>query len=134
MLSLCEPLPNPTIPRFHATRSSDGEDDTAALLRELERIKQERADEAEKKAREREAEAERQREQAALSSNPLLDLGGGNFGSGAVDGGFAMKKSWTEDTVFKNMARDEAKEHKQEWINDTLRSSFHRKFMSRYIQ
>lgn len=45
-----------------------------------------------------------------------------------------MKKSWTEDTVFKNMARDEAKEHKQEWINDTLRSSFHRKFMSRYIQ
>jgi len=56
-----------------------------------------------------------------MRGNPLLD------GSS-----YSLEKKWYEDTVFKNQAKTEPKE-KQRFINDTVRSDFHRKFLSKYI-
>jgi len=39
---------------------------------------------------------------------------------------------WYEDTVFRNQARSE-KQKKKEFVNDNVRSSFHKKFLSKYI-
>ena len=43
-----------------------------------------------------------------------------------------MQRRWHEDTVFKNQARTARKEKKR-FINDTVRSDFHRKFLNKYI-
>ena len=45
-----------------------------------------------------------------------------------------MKRRWTEDTVFKNQARVLPKDKSTKFINDTIRSDFHRKFLAKYIQ
>lgn len=65
-------------------RAPPDEDDTAALLAELERIKAERAEEAARKEAARNAAADVERAAELASGNPLLDLGGGG-GGGAVD-------------------------------------------------
>jgi hypothetical protein len=39
---------------------------------------------------------------------------------------------WDDDVVFKNCAKGEEK--KSAFINDTLRSEFHKKFMEKYIK
>ncbi|KAJ1965200.1 complexed with cef1p [Dipsacomyces acuminosporus] len=102
----------------------DSEDETAMLMRELEKIKRERAEE---KARE-EKEAMEQRlvdEEASssfLGENPLLKKRD-----------FAVKRRWDDDVVFKNQARDEDDKPKKRFINDMLRSDFHRKFMRKYV-
>ena len=42
---------------------------------------------------------------------------------------------WDDDVVFKNCAKDEAERLKAKgYINDTLRSEFHKKFMDKYIK
>jgi len=41
---------------------------------------------------------------------------------------------WDDDVVFKNCAKIEDDKKKVEFINDTLRSEFHRKFMAKYIK
>lgn len=41
---------------------------------------------------------------------------------------------WDDDVVFKNCAKMEDDKKKAEFINDTLRSEFHRKFMNKYIK
>lgn len=104
----------------------DSDDDTEALMAELERIKQERAEEQRRKAAEAEAEAHERKLQAAMSFNPLLQK----------DTGFSIKARWDEDTVFQNQARgiDDKGQKKKEFINDTLRSEFHKKFMSKFIK
>lgn len=43
------------------------------------------------------------------------------------------KCRWDDDVVFKNQARGEAKTPKR-FINDTIRSDFHRKFLQRYMK
>jgi protein CWC15 len=40
---------------------------------------------------------------------------------------------WDDDVVFKNQARGETKTPKR-FINDTIRSDFHRKFLQRYMK
>ena len=94
----------------------DSEDETEALMRELEAIKKERAAELLKK----EEQAERQkREEEALLGNPLI-----------ANGDFKIKKRWDDDVIFKNQAV-EVEKPKKRFINDLLRSDFHRKFMSK---
>lgn len=44
---------------------------------------------------------------------------------------FYMKR-WYEDSVFKNQAKRD-KEEKQRFINDNVRSDFHRKFLKKFI-
>ena len=110
------------------TRRAD-EDDTAALLAELDRIKAERAEEAARKEAARNAAADIERAAELASGNPLLDLAGG--GGGPID--FSLKRSWHEETVFKNQARSEPAAKKR-FINDTIRSDFHKRFLNRYIK
>lgn len=97
----------------------DEEDETAALMRELEKIKKERAEAKAKEERERAAEEEEQREIDVARGNPLLNKND-----------FTMKRRWDDDVVFKNQARGtEDRNKKKEFINDMLRSDFHKKFM-----
>ncbi|EAT78821.2 hypothetical protein HBI56_175370 [Parastagonospora nodorum] len=102
----------------------DEEDETAALMRELEKIKKERAEAKAKEEAERAAEEEEQREIDVARGNPLLN-----------SRDFAMKRRWDDDVVFKNQARGtEDRNKKKEFINDMLRSDFHKKFMSKYVR
>ena len=46
-----------------------------------------------------------------------------------------VKRRWDDDVVFKNCAKgvDDQKKDKR-FVNDTLRSEFHKKFMEKYIK
>jgi len=100
--------------------SSDSSDDEAELMQELERVKRERE---EVKERQR---AEEDRQRAEIRSEELLR-------SSASAPGYALQKKWTEETVFRNQCHGEPKP-KPRFINDTVRSDFHKKFLSRYVQ
>uniref|UniRef100_A0A8D0GJ90 CWC15 spliceosome associated protein homolog n=1 Tax=Sphenodon punctatus TaxID=8508 RepID=A0A8D0GJ90_SPHPU len=109
----------------------ESDDDTAALLAELEKIKKERAEEQARKEQEQKAEEERIRMENILSGNPLLNL----TGPAQPLANFKVKRRWDDDVVFKNCAKgvDEMKKDKK-FVNDTLRSEFHKKFMEKYIK
>lgn len=112
----------------YANDSSDDdsdEDDTAELLAELNRIKRERAAEEAKKDAEKKVQDERIRMENILSGNPLI---------GAAKTDFKVKRRWDDDVVFKNCARNEPDKSKPSFINDTLRSEFHKKFMEKYVK
>lgn len=100
----------------------DDEDEEALLLAELEKIKKERAEQKNKQLEEEEKAAVSARESEIAFKNPLM---GGNA--------FKLDRSWTEETVFKNQAGPTAAK-KGEFINDMIRSDFHRKFIKKYIQ
>ncbi len=44
-----------------------------------------------------------------------------------------IKRKWNDDVVFRNQSRSEP-EKKKRFINDTIRSDFHKKFLWKYIQ
>jgi len=111
--------------------SSEDEDDTAALMAELQKIKRERAAEAQKKEAEKRIEEERIRAENILSGNPLLNYGTSGT---ATKSDMKVKRRWDEDVVFKNCARVDDGSGKKTFINDCLRSEFHRKFMEKYIK
>ena len=101
--------------------SDSDQDDTEALLLELEKIKQERA--ADLLARETQRvqqESERVME-SAMTGNPLLQ------------DDFKVKRRWDDDVIFKNQSRGEVAVKKR-FVNDMLRSDFHRKFMNKYVR
>jgi protein CWC15 len=102
-------------------QDDDDEDDTEALLRELEKIKQERETEKLKTLE----EEERRRQEQSLGANPLIAHGSPSF---------TVKRRWDDDVVFKNQASSVVENPKKRFINDTLRSDFHRKFLDRYIK
>lgn len=96
--------------------SSDEDDDEAMLLRELEKIKSEKEE-----ARQRELQESLQSESERakiLSQNPLLAKN-------------ASTQRWDDDVVFKNPLRDS--KEKKEFVNDLVRSEFHKRFLHRYI-
>ncbi|KAK9388101.1 Pre-mRNA-splicing factor Cwf15/Cwc15 [Lipomyces mesembrius] len=106
----------------------DEEDETAELMRELERIKRERAAEKERQERERQDAEAAEREQQAIRGNPLLSFNDGFVSSSK------LAKRWDEDVVFKNQAKGVDDKPKGGFINDMLRSDFHRKFMNKYVK
>ncbi|KAL1123811.1 hypothetical protein AAG570_001582 [Ranatra chinensis] len=106
----------------------DSDDDTTALLAELARIRKERTTEQIRKENDKRQEEERIRMENILSGNPLL-----NYSSQAPKADLKVKRRWDDDVVFKNCARSEP-EKKNHFINDSLRSDFHRKFMEKYIK
>lgn len=63
-------------------------------------------------------------EEQAKSSNPLLNL----------SSEFTVKKRWDDDVIFRNQARGTEKKPEKRFINDLLRSDFHRKFMQKYVR
>jgi len=103
------------------------EDDTEALMAELNRIKKERAAEYSRKEAEKKVEEERIRMENILSGNPLLT-------TQARSTDFKVKRRWDDDVVFKNCARGEPDRKEKRFINDSLRSEFHKKFMEKYIK
>jgi protein CWC15 len=105
---------------------ADSDDDEADLLRELQRIKAERAQEKEEEEVAKTAEQEQINRENYMRANPLLHAGA------AASTDFAIDKRWDDDVVFKNCARNTHED--QSFVNDTLRSDFHRKFMAKYIQ
>ena len=99
------------------------EEDTAELLRELEKIKKEKALEQQRQEEEARAEAEQQQQTAVMTGNPLLQ---------SADEGFKVKRRWDDDVVFRHQTRGEP-QTKKRFVNDAIRNDFHKKFLSRYI-
>jgi len=104
---------------------SEDEDDTAALMAELAKIKKERALELSQREEEKRAEEERIRTENILKGNPLMN-------GTEVRTEFKVKRRWDDDVVFKNCSRGLNKD--KGFINDTLRSEFHKRFMNKYIK
>ncbi|KAL6553356.1 hypothetical protein OROGR_007198 [Orobanche gracilis] len=73
--------------------------------------------------REKLADELKAKEEQLMCGNPLLN----NPAS------FSVKKRWDDDVVFKNQTRGETKTPKR-FINDTIRSDFHRKFLQKYMK
>ncbi|WVR06623.1 hypothetical protein IAU60_003655 [Kwoniella sp. DSM 27419] len=122
---------------------SDDEDDTAALMAELAKIKQERAEEKARLDAESSASAAQSREAEIATGNPLLNLqnalGQTTPGTpGSVSSGtssFAVKRRWDDDLIFKNQAATlDEKKKRGDFVNDLLRSEFHKKFMLKFIK
>lgn len=112
-------------PSDDSEEDDSDEDDTQELLAELNRIKRERAEEEARKEAEKKANEERIRMENILSGNPLLN---------STKSDFKVKRRWDEDVVFKNCARNDPDSKQKGFINDTLRSEFHKKFMEKYIK
>ncbi|QDS74713.1 complexed with cef1p [Venturia effusa] len=103
--------------------TDDEEDETAELMRELEKIKRERAEQRAKEEAEKAAEEREHREFDIAQGNPLLN-----------PKDFNMKRRWDDDVVFKNQARGTEDKKPKEFVNDLLRSDFHKRFMSKYVR
>ena len=103
------------------------DDDELELQLELERIRAERVAAKAKKEAEEAEEEERLKTESALMGNPLVNIGGGK-GSGSAK----IKRAWNDDVVFRNQSRGEP-EQKKRFINDAVRSDFHKSFLRRYM-
>lgn len=101
---------------------SDDEEETAELMRELEKIKAERAAEKARKEAEQAAQDQAKREEEIAFSNPLMNSAGD----------FTVKRRWDEDVVFRVKEKDES--GKKDFINDVIRSDFHKSFMRKYVR
>lgn len=105
-------------------------------MAELAKIKRERAEEKARLAAEADAANAADRDAEIASGNPLLNLQaalgqGPAESSSAGGGGFAVKRRWDDDLIFKNQAVTLDKPKKGEFVNDLLRSEFHKKFMQK---
>ena len=105
--------------------SDDEDDDEAELQAELERIRAERAAVKEKKEEEEREERERKAYDEAKTAVMRANDGGGESAR--------VKRRWNDDVVFRNQAKEESSK-KPRFINDPLRSDFHRQFMKKYMK
>ncbi|EGD93620.1 pre-mRNA splicing factor cwc15 [Trichophyton tonsurans CBS 112818] len=103
--------------------SDDEEDETAELMRELEKIKRERAEQREREEQEQAVKEQEKREIEIARGNPLLN-----------PQDFNIKRRWDDDVIFKNQARGTENKGDKEFVNDLLRSDFHKRFMSKYVR
>jgi protein CWC15 len=85
---------------IYSEEESDGEDETAELMRELEKIKKERAEEKARQEREQSASAAVAREAEIATSNPLLNLAAALGQSPGINttvpGTFSVKRRWDD--------------------------------------
>ncbi|KAI0031984.1 Pre-mRNA-splicing factor Cwf15/Cwc15 [Vararia minispora EC-137] len=116
----------------------EDEDETAELLRELEKIKRERAAEKERQEHEANASVQADREAQIATANPLLNLAAALGQAPGVNttqpGTFAVKRRWDDDLIFKNQAVNDRDKPQNGFVNDLLRTEFHKKFMSRFVK
>jgi protein CWC15 len=113
----------------------DDEDDTAELMAELARIKKERAADAARADQLKRVEEEKIRTENILKGNPLLNPS--VRATPMTSNEFRVKRRWDDDVVFKNCAKaDGSTSDKRvaQFVNDSLRSEFHRRFMDKYIK
>lgn len=87
--------------------------------------------------RERAQSAAISAEEQAAQGNPLLNLqaalsGNKSFsspsGGGTSSSSFQVTKRWDDDVIFKNQASG-SDEPKKEFVNDLIRTQFHRRFL-----
>ncbi|POV97102.1 hypothetical protein PSHT_14766 [Puccinia striiformis] len=104
--------------------SDDDESETAELLRELEKIKRERAEEKERQERESNANAALDKETVAAVGNPLLNLKAALNQNGNLS---------PTNSVTTSSTRDVNEKPKKEFVNDLLRTEFHRRFLKKFI-
>jgi protein CWC15 len=95
------------------------------LFAELAKIKAERAAEKAKQEAEAAEKDRDERDRSLASGNPLLN-------SGPKD--FTVKRRWDDDVIFKNQARGVDDKPKNRFVNDMLRSDFHKKFLNKYVK
>jgi protein CWC15 len=75
------------------------------------------------------------REAEVAMGNPLLNLQAALDGrsgsmtpmSSSSSSGFAVKRRWDDDVIFKNQAVSE--KPRKEFVNDLLRTEFHKRFL-----
>lgn len=116
------PFPEDADDEVPSGSEDDGQDeDTEELMRELQKIKKEREAAEEQQRQQQQKQDERTRRDEIMKGNPLLS-----------NGDFSLKRKWDDDTVFKNQARTAPKQ-KLRFINDAVRSDFHRKFLNKYV-
>lgn len=102
-----------------SSEEEEEEDEEAELMRELAKIKAERAAAKKKEEDEQAAKDQEQREVDIARGNPLLNKQD-----------YGLKRRWDDDVVFKNQARGtEDRDKRKEFVNDLLRSDFHKRFM-----
>jgi protein CWC15 len=114
----------------------DDEDDTAELMAELARIKKERAAEAARIEQQKRIEEEKIRTENILKGNPLLNPSSKASAQPSTSE-FRVKRRWDDDVVFKNCAKSDSltgEKRVAQFVNDSLRSDFHRRFMDKYIK
>lgn len=102
---------------------SDDEDEAAELMRELEQIKRERALEQDARAQATAADEMARRQSEIAFGNPLLST---------TEGSQMAQRRWDEDVVFR--VRESKSSGKPDFVNDLLRSDFHRSFMKKYVR
>ena len=100
--------------------SDDSDSDDEELLREYEKIQQAKKEQERRKEIEESNKVKDRTEEEILSGNPIY----------AQD--YFLKKRWYEDTVFKNQARTNKVDN--QFINDTIRSDFFKKFIDKSIK
>lgn len=104
----------------------DDDEDAEELMRELAKIKAEREEEEEARRAQQSKLDERSRRDEIMRGNPLLEV------APEASEDLSLKRKWDDDTVFKNQART-APKPKQRFINDAVRSDFHKKFLNKYV-
>ena len=65
-----------------------------------------------------------------IAGNPLLKEKYSDTGKTDMK----IKKRWDDDVVFKNCSRAEPDAKESNFINDSLRNEFHKRFMDKYIK
>ena len=96
-------------------------------MAELERIRRAREEERARAEAEAAALAAKERSDSAALSNPLLSAGLAGAGASA-----AVRKRFGDDTVFSNTHASEPEAQKR-FINDMIRSDFHRSFLRKFV-
>jgi len=91
---------------------------------------------ADKQDAESSAKSAADRDQEIATGNPLLNLQNAlgqspaPSSTGTSTASFSVKRRWDDDLIFKNQAAGlDDKPKKGEFVNDLLRSEFHKKFM-----
>ena len=102
--------------------SSDEDEDEAFLLRELERIKEDRRLEEERKLTD-ESEIKKKAARALSSASTQGGIHADRTG---------VKRKWNDDVVFR--VKEDRQSHAPNFVNDTVRNDFHRKFLKKYIK
>lgn len=100
----------------------DSDDDTSDLIKELEKIKKERKDALERTRLLQEQVVQDEIEANAAQGNPLL-----------MNQNSIVKRKWDDDVVFKNQGGLITAPKPKRFINDLIRSDFHKKFMGKYM-
>ncbi|SPJ09656.1 cell cycle control protein cwf15, putative [Plasmodium sp. DRC-Itaito] len=110
----------------NSSEDNESDEEEKELLRELENLKRERMEKLKKEKEEQ--ELLKKKKNNVLTNNPLINLED-NSDNDEVN---TKKRKWTDDAIFRNTC--EKKEKKTpSYINDTVRSSFHKKFLFKYI-